>query len=224
MGRLPRLPLMIFERTGVAGHQSLARDHVTYRDLATDRQQRAYDIVREHRALTVSRVERHNSALSDALRPVPKVAVGGWAWVYNTAVKARRRTRTPRSSRPSLRSTGRPPTTSSQLAPVPPLTPRTAPLRALSSYIRIYPPTCPARMLAGAFRYNAASPVPTPKTMATCRSMCQRGCRNMYSTISPRNPLRTVTQDMLTPQPVKHCLWRHTVSYHICTYTRANLG
>ena len=40
MGRLPRLPLTVFERTGVAGHPSLARDHLAYCDLATDRQQR----------------------------------------------------------------------------------------------------------------------------------------------------------------------------------------
>ena len=32
MGRLPRLPLTVFERTGVAGHQSLARDHLAYCD------------------------------------------------------------------------------------------------------------------------------------------------------------------------------------------------
>ena len=80
---------MIFERTGVAGHQSLARDHLAYCDLATDRQQRAYDIVREHHALTVSRVERRNSALSDELHPVPKFAVGGWVWVSNTAATIR---------------------------------------------------------------------------------------------------------------------------------------
>ena len=43
MGRLPRLPLTIFERTGVAAHQSLAHDHLTYCDLATDRQQLAYE-------------------------------------------------------------------------------------------------------------------------------------------------------------------------------------
>ena len=71
MGRLPRLPLTIFERAGAAGHQSLVREHLAYCDLATDRQQRAYDIFREHHALTVSRVNRRNSALSDALRPVP---------------------------------------------------------------------------------------------------------------------------------------------------------
>ena len=73
------------ERTGVAGHQRLARDHLVHCDLATDRRQRANHVVRRHHALTVSRVYRPNSALADALRPVPKFAVGGWAWVYNSA-------------------------------------------------------------------------------------------------------------------------------------------
>ena len=36
MGRLPRLPLTVFERTGVAGHQSLAGEHLAYCDLAID--------------------------------------------------------------------------------------------------------------------------------------------------------------------------------------------
>ena len=71
MGRLPRLPQTVFERTGVAGHQSPARDHLAYCDLATDRQQRANDSVHKHHALTVSRLNRRNSALADALRPVP---------------------------------------------------------------------------------------------------------------------------------------------------------
>ena len=85
MGRLPRLPLTVFEGTGVAGHQSLARDHLVYCDLATDRQQRANDIAGKHHALTVFRVNRRNSALADALRPVPRFVVGGWAWVCNSA-------------------------------------------------------------------------------------------------------------------------------------------
>ena len=85
MGRLQRLPLTLFERTGVAGHQRLARDYLAYCDLATDRQQRANDIVRKHHALTVSRVNRPNSALADTLCPVRKFAMGGWAWVYNSA-------------------------------------------------------------------------------------------------------------------------------------------
>ena len=85
MGRLPCLPLTIFERSGVAGHQSLARDHLAYCDLATDSQQRAYDIVREHHTLTVTHAEYRHSALSDTLCTVPKFAVGGRVWVYNTA-------------------------------------------------------------------------------------------------------------------------------------------
>ena len=89
MGRLPRLPLTVFERTGVAGHPSLARDHLAYRDLATDRQQRADDIVRKHHTLTVSRVNRRNSALADALRLASKFPLGGWAWVYNSASTTR---------------------------------------------------------------------------------------------------------------------------------------
>ena len=89
-----RLPLTIFERTGVAGHQNLARSHLAYCDLLTDRQQRAYDIVREHHAVTGSRVERRNSALSDALCPVPKFAAGGWVLVYNTAATIHQGTKT----------------------------------------------------------------------------------------------------------------------------------
>ena len=76
-------------RTGVAGHRSLAHDHLAYCDLATDHHQRVYNIVYKHHVATVSRVERRNSALSDALRPVPKFAVGSRAWVYNTAATIR---------------------------------------------------------------------------------------------------------------------------------------
>ena len=84
MGRLPRFPLTVFEHTGVTEHQSLARDQLAYCGLATDRQQRANDIVRERHALTVSPVNRRTSGLADALRPVPNFAVGGWVWVYNS--------------------------------------------------------------------------------------------------------------------------------------------
>ena len=85
MGRLPRLPLTVFNRTGVVRHQSLARDHLAFCDLTTDRKKRANDIFRAHHALPVSRVNRRNSALADALRPAPTFAVGGWARVYNSA-------------------------------------------------------------------------------------------------------------------------------------------
>ena len=85
MGRLSRLPLTGFDRTGVVRHQSLARDHLAYCDLATDQQTRANDIVYAHHALTVSCVNRRKSSLTDALRPAPNFAVGGWAWVYESA-------------------------------------------------------------------------------------------------------------------------------------------
>ena len=70
---------MVFDGTGVVGHQNLARARLAYCDLATDRQKSANDIVRAHHALTVSRVNRRNSALADALRPAPNCAVGGLA-------------------------------------------------------------------------------------------------------------------------------------------------
>ena len=79
MGRLPHRPLTVFERTGVAQHQSLARDYLANCDLARDRQQRANFAVRKHHSPIVSRVNRRNSAIANALRPAPTFAVGGWA-------------------------------------------------------------------------------------------------------------------------------------------------
>ena len=76
---------MVFDRTGVVGHQRLPRDHLAYCDLDIDRQKRAIDIVRAHHAVTVSRVNHRNSALADALRPASNFTAGGWAWVYNSA-------------------------------------------------------------------------------------------------------------------------------------------
>ena len=117
MGRLTRLHLTILKRAGVAGHQCLACDHLVYRDLAIDRQQRSYHIVHE--------------PLQNP--PFP-------------------------------------------LAPLPQLTPRTVPFSAISSCIWMCLPTCPARMPTGAFRFNAASPVPTLTTVATYHSICRRSC------------------------------------------------
>ena len=42
-------------------------------------------------AFSVARVNRRKSTLSGALRPAPKLDVGNWAWVYNTAAATRRR-------------------------------------------------------------------------------------------------------------------------------------
>ena len=69
MARLPHTPLTAVDRTGVVGHQSLARDYLVYCDLATDRQQGASDLVRARYAFTVSRTipqkpRRHGRAAS----------------------------------------------------------------------------------------------------------------------------------------------------------------
>ncbi|CAB1102661.1 unnamed protein product [Ectocarpus sp. CCAP 1310/34] len=89
IGRIPRLPLSVFDHPTVGGHQSLARDQLEYCNLAGDRQRRAYELVREYNALKISRVERRNSSLLDAIHKLPQFTVGGWAWVYNTAAKIR---------------------------------------------------------------------------------------------------------------------------------------
>ncbi|CAB1107752.1 unnamed protein product [Ectocarpus sp. CCAP 1310/34] len=89
IGRIPRLPLSVFDRPTVGGHQSLARDQLEYCNLAVDRQRRAYELVREYNALKISRVERRNSSLQNAIHKLPQFTVGGWAWVYNTAATIR---------------------------------------------------------------------------------------------------------------------------------------
>ncbi|CAB1107450.1 unnamed protein product [Ectocarpus sp. CCAP 1310/34] len=89
MGRIPRLPLSVFDHPSVGGHQSLDRDQLEYCNLAVDRQRRAYDLVREYNALKISRVERRNSSMLDAINKIPKFTVGAWAWVYNTAATIR---------------------------------------------------------------------------------------------------------------------------------------
>ena len=72
--RLPPLPLTIFEHHYARVHQSFAGDHLAFYDLAAD--------------LTV-RVERRNSALSDALKQLLIYTIGGWVWIYNTAATIR---------------------------------------------------------------------------------------------------------------------------------------
>ena len=175
---------MSFERAGVAGHQSLARDRLVYYNLATDHQQRAYDIVREHHALTVPRVNSRNSALSDAHRLVPKFDVGGWAWVYHT-VSIIRQGAKPDSdvkilkAKFSLNLTD--PYKILAVAPCSAAdTPDGSPPGAKLMYLHIPSDIFAysfryARPHVGAFQSNAASPVPTPTTVATCRSIWQRG-------------------------------------------------
>jgi len=85
IGRLPRLPLSVLEPDNIGGHQSLERDHLTYINLATDRQQRAYSPVLELYHITTSRLQRRNAPIMAALSASPPFTVGGWAWVYNSA-------------------------------------------------------------------------------------------------------------------------------------------
>ena len=73
IGRLPRLPLTVFDRSYGGIHQNLDRDQLVYCDLARERQQRAYELVREQHALTVARLNGRNSALSDALLRAPNM-------------------------------------------------------------------------------------------------------------------------------------------------------
>ena len=91
MGRLPRLPLTVFDSRNFGGHESLDRDITAYCDLAADRQRRSFDIVSEQHTITVSRLERRNSTLTDALHKTPACAAGagGWFWVDNTAATIR---------------------------------------------------------------------------------------------------------------------------------------
>ena len=72
IGRLPRLPLAVFDRSHGGARQSPDRDHLAYCDLARERQQRAYELVREQHALTTTRINGSNSTLSDALLSRPK--------------------------------------------------------------------------------------------------------------------------------------------------------
>ena len=68
MNRLPRLPLTVVEHHFAPGHQSLARDHLEYCDLAADHQRRAYALVREQHALTASRMERRKISSHRSVR------------------------------------------------------------------------------------------------------------------------------------------------------------
>ena len=178
MGRLPRLPLTVFDRTGVVGHQILALDHLAYCYLATDRRKRANDIVRAHHALTVSRVNRRNSALADSLRPARNFTVGGLAWVHNSVsticqgVKANTDAKV-LEAKPALNWTG-----PYKVLAVGPCyaaeTPDGSPPGATSS-IWISLSTCPVRTLVGVWPSSAANPVPTPTTAATCPNTYRRG-------------------------------------------------
>eukprot|EP00752_Nemacystus_decipiens_P007106 g6368.t1 len=75
MGRIPRIPLSVFDHPLIGGYQGLDRDQVEYCNLAVDRQRRSYALVRECYALPVSRIQRRNADLSKAFKP-PDFVVG----------------------------------------------------------------------------------------------------------------------------------------------------
>ena len=77
IGRLPHLPLTVFDRSHGGAHQSLDRDHLAYCDLARERQQLAYELVREQHVLTVARINGRNSTLSEGPLGRPKYVAGG---------------------------------------------------------------------------------------------------------------------------------------------------
>ena len=77
MGRLPRLPLTVFDLHNIGGHQGLNRDQLAYVDLATGCQQRSYHAIRELHAICVSRLDRRNAPIIDALRRSPPFTTGG---------------------------------------------------------------------------------------------------------------------------------------------------
>ncbi len=92
LGRLLRLPLTVIEtvieRQGATGHQSLPRDQLEYCDLARERQRLAYQLVREHHAISSSRLARVNKKVSDVFHKKPLFEAGSWVWVYNSVLTA----------------------------------------------------------------------------------------------------------------------------------------
>ena len=108
MSRLPLPSLNIFDSSGVAGHQSLARDHLAYCDRVSERQQRANNVLPEMPCFDSFSCE--TAKLSPCGRFASGFVVGNWAWLckrLSIFAKGRRPARMPRCSRPSLKSTGR---------------------------------------------------------------------------------------------------------------------
>ena len=178
MGRLPRLPLTVFDRTGVVRHESLARDHLAYCDLTTNRQKRANDIVRAHHALTVSRVNCRNSALADALRPAPNFDKGGWAWVYNSASTIRQGVKANTDAKVleaklALNWTG--PYKVLAVGPCSAAeTPDGSPLGSNLLYLDL-PSDLPGSDARRRVAIERCNPVPTPTTAGTCPNTYRRG-------------------------------------------------
>ncbi|CAB1111268.1 unnamed protein product [Ectocarpus sp. CCAP 1310/34] len=178
IGRIPRLPLSVFDRPTIGGHQSLARDQLEYCNLAVDRQRRAYELVREYNALKISRVERRNLSLLDAIHKLPQFTVGGWAWVYNTAATIRQ---------------GVQKDTDQQVLKAKFALSWTGPYKVLEvgpASADATPegrPLFPAQQLVVACLSFVASPVAIRTRRTTCRNLCPPSFRVMFCTLSEIN-------------------------------------
>ena len=84
LGRYPRLPITVFDRHTFDGHQGLEQDQMSYHDLSRARQRKAFTLVREQHAITVSRLERSNTALYNLMHKRPSWKIGDWVWIYNS--------------------------------------------------------------------------------------------------------------------------------------------
>ena len=147
IGRLPRLPLAVFDRSHGGAHQSLDRDHLVFCDLARERQQRAYELVREQYALTVARVNGGNSTLSGCFSAAPNTWLGaGYGYTTPPSPSDKDCAKAPvtNSLQRNFLSTGQAPSKSSLLVPPQRLTNPTDVHSETSCYILTSPRTCPA--------------------------------------------------------------------------------
>ena len=69
--------------------ESINLDQLACIDLTITSQQRAYRAVRELHAIYVSRLNRRNPSIMDALRRSRPFTIGGWAWIFNSAATIR---------------------------------------------------------------------------------------------------------------------------------------
>ena len=195
IGRLPRLPLVVFDRAYGGGHQSFDRDHLVYCDLAREQQQHAYELMREQHALTVVRINGRNSTLSDALLRRPKYVAGGWVWVYNTAATIRQGlhkgvdNKVLKENYPSTRQY---PSKSSLLVPLQRLPNPTGAHSETSCYTFTSRQTCPALLLNPASQGHDANLAPT-LTMWTCPDTFLLASHNTFYMPSPLNHPHTTS-------------------------------
>ena len=204
IGRLPRLPLAVFDRSHGGAHQSLDRDHLAYCDLARERQQRAYELVREQHALTVARINGRNSTLSDALLSRPRYVAGAG---YGSTTQPPQpdkdfaKASITKFSKRNLLSTGQAPSRLLRLVPPRHTANLTDGLSGTSYYTLTSPQTCPALPLNLASLWFAASLAPIRMTPATCPDTFRPDSPNMSYTLSRPNRPHTTSLPMTLPHP-----------------------